>query len=58
MMPGTLDMLIMKTLERNQEPMHGYGIAPYVRRTTNYALQVEESPLYPAVQRQEWPLRS
>jgi DNA-binding PadR family transcriptional regulator len=58
MAPGTLDMLILKTLERNQEPMHGYTIAQYVRRTTNDALQVEESPLSPAVQRQEWPLRS
>jgi DNA-binding PadR family transcriptional regulator len=34
MVPGTLDMLILKTLERNREPMHGYGIAQYLRRTT------------------------
>ena len=51
MVPGTLDMLILKTLERNREPMHGYGIAQYLRRTTNNVLQVEEGSLYPALQR-------
>jgi transcriptional regulator len=51
MVPGTLDMLILKTLERNREPMHGYGIALYLRRTTNDVLQVEEGSLYPALQR-------
>jgi hypothetical protein len=34
MVPETLDMLILKTLERNREPMHGYGIAQYLRQTT------------------------
>ena len=51
MVPGTLDMLILKTLVRSQEPMHGYGIAQYLRRTTNDVLQVEEGSLYPALQR-------
>jgi len=51
MAPGTLDMLIPKTLERNGEPMHGYGIAQYLRQTTNGVLQVEEGSLYPALQR-------
>jgi len=50
MAPGTLDMLIPKTLERNGEPMHGYGIAQYLRQTTNGVLQVEEGSLYPALQ--------
>ena len=50
---GTLDMLILKTLERNREPMHGYGIAQYLRRTTNNVLQVEEGSLYPALQRMQ-----
>jgi len=27
MAPGTLDALILKTLERDREPMHGCGIA-------------------------------
>jgi PadR family transcriptional regulator PadR len=51
MVPWTLDMLNLKTLERNREPMHGYGIAQYLRRTTNDVLQVEEGSLYPALQR-------
>jgi hypothetical protein len=34
MVPGALDMLILKTLERNREPMHGYGIA--LVSTANY----------------------
>jgi PadR family transcriptional regulator, regulatory protein PadR len=51
MVPGTLDMLILKTLERNREPIHGYGIAQYLRRTTKDVLQVEEGLLYPALQR-------
>jgi PadR family transcriptional regulator, regulatory protein PadR len=51
MVPGTLDMLILKTLERNREPMHGYGIAQYLRRTTEDVLRVEEGSLYPALQR-------
>jgi transcriptional regulator len=51
MVPGTLEMLILKTLERNREPMHGYGISLYLRRTTNDVLQVEEGSLYPALQR-------
>lgn len=51
MVPGTLDMLILKTLERNREPMHGYGITQYLRRTTDDVLQVEEGSLYPALQR-------
>src|SRR5262245_12860365 len=51
MVPGTLEMLILKTLERNREPMHGYGVAQYLRRTTSDVLQVEEGSLYPALQR-------
>jgi PadR family transcriptional regulator, regulatory protein PadR len=48
---GALDMLIMKTPERNREPTHGYGVAQRLRRTTGDALQVEEGSLHPALQR-------
>src|SRR5262249_20500586 len=51
MLPGTLEMLILKALERNAGPMHGYGIALYLRQISKDALHVEEGSLYPALQR-------
>src|ERR1700738_2027327 len=47
--PGTLDLLLLRTLERG--PMHGYGIAQYLRIRSQDVLQVGESSLYPALQR-------
>jgi PadR family transcriptional regulator PadR len=49
--PGTLETLILKTLERNAEPMHGYRIVHYIKRISNDVLRVEEGSLYPALQR-------
>jgi transcriptional regulator len=49
LLPGTLDLLILKALGR--EPMHGYGIAQRLRETSDDVLQVGESSLYPALQR-------
>jgi PadR family transcriptional regulator, regulatory protein PadR len=51
LLPGTLEMLILKTLERNAEPMHGYGIALYLKQISHEVLHVEEGSLYPALQR-------
>jgi PadR family transcriptional regulator len=51
LVPGTLEMLILKTIERNEGTMHGYGIARYIKQTSNDVLQVEEGSLYPALQR-------
>lgn len=48
--PGTLDMLILKTLAAAGE-LHGFEIAETIRRTTSDVLQVEEGSLYPALQR-------
>ena len=48
-LPGTLEMLILKTLSRR--PMHGYGIAEAIRETSGEALKVGEGSLYPALQR-------
>ena len=48
-LPGTLEMLILKTLSRR--PMHGYGIAETIRQTSAEALKVGEGSLYPALQR-------
>ncbi len=48
-LPGTLDLLILRTLQRGT--MHGYGIAQHLRITSQEVLQVGESSLYPALQR-------
>jgi|ERR1043166_4086571 transcriptional regulator len=47
--PGTLDMLILRTLR--VAPMHGYGIAQHIQRLSRDVLQVEEGSLYPALTR-------
>jgi PadR family transcriptional regulator PadR len=47
--PGTLDLLILKTLARCV--MHGYGIAGHLKDVSGDVLQVGESSLYPALQR-------
>ena len=49
LLPGTLDMLILKTLTR--APQHGYGIALYIKQLSHNILTVEEGSLYPALQR-------
>ena len=51
LLPGTLEMLILKSLERNSGPMHGYGIALYLKQVSKDVLKVEEGSLYPALQR-------
>src|SRR5687767_6145457 len=51
LLPGTLDMLILKTLDRYGRPMHGYGIAQNIKQISNEVLRVEEGSLYPALQR-------
>ena len=48
--PGTLYMLILKTLARGGE-MHGYEIANSIQQISDEVLQVEEGSLYPALQR-------
>jgi transcriptional regulator len=49
LLPGTLDMLILKSLSR--DVMHGYGIAEHIRQMSDEVLHVEEGSLYPALQR-------
>ena len=48
--PGTLHLLILKTLARHGE-MHGYEIANAIQQLSEEVLQVEEGSLYPALQR-------
>ena len=49
LLPGTLEMLILKTL--SIEPMHGYGIAQHIQMLSADVLTIEEGSLYPALQR-------
>jgi PadR family transcriptional regulator PadR len=49
LLPGTLDMLVLKTLTRGS--MHGYAIAQFIQQTSREALRVEEGALYPALHR-------
>jgi transcriptional regulator len=49
LLPGTLDLLILRTLAAGE--MHGYGIAQRLRQVSEDVLQVGESSLYPALQR-------
>jgi transcriptional regulator len=49
LLPGTLDLLILKTVARGE--MHGYGIAQHLKTASQDVLQVGESSLYPALQR-------
>jgi transcriptional regulator len=49
LLPGTLDMLVLKTL--SVQAMHGYGIAQHLQRLSQDVIQVEEGSLYPALQR-------
>ncbi len=48
--PGTLHMLILRTLDRSGE-LHGYQIAESIERLSRDVLSVEEGSLYPALQR-------
>src|SRR5262245_1574965 len=49
LLPGTLDLLILRTLATGAK--HGYGIAERLRQVSEDVLQVGESSLYPALQR-------
>jgi transcriptional regulator len=49
LLPGTLDLLILRTLVRGSN--HGYGIAQRVKELSRDVFHVGESSLYPALQR-------
>ncbi len=48
---GTLDVMVLKALQRG--PLHGYGVAEFIHRSSNDVLKVEEGALYPALHRLE-----
>ena len=49
LLPGTLDLLILRTLVAGA--LHGYAIADRLKVVSQDVLQVGESSLYPALQR-------
>jgi transcriptional regulator len=51
LLQGTLDMLILKTLQWGEQ--HGYGISRAIQATSGNVLQVETGSLYPALHRLE-----
>jgi PadR family transcriptional regulator PadR len=51
LLQGTLDMLILKTLQWGEQ--HGYGISQAIRASSGEVLQVETGSLYPALHRLE-----
>jgi PadR family transcriptional regulator PadR len=51
LLQGTLDMLILQTLQWG--PQHGYGISQALRIRSGEILQVETGSLYPALHRLE-----
>ncbi|HUB82433.1 MAG TPA: PadR family transcriptional regulator [Bryobacteraceae bacterium] len=55
LLQGTLDMLILKTLQWG--PQHGYGIGNAIRASSGELFQIETGSLYPALhrlQKQGW----
>jgi PadR family transcriptional regulator PadR len=51
LLQGTLDVLVLKTLSWG--PRHGYGIAQWIKDTTEAELQVEDRALYVSLHRME-----
>jgi len=51
LMHGTVDVLVLRTLA--WEPMHGYGIAQFVRARTDGHIAIESAALYQALHRLE-----
>ncbi len=48
--PGTLDLLVLKTLEA-MGPLHGYGIARRIEQAAGGALELNQGTIYPALLR-------
>jgi PadR family transcriptional regulator PadR len=48
---GTLDMMILRTLQWG--PQHGHGIGQAIRLKSDDVLQIEHGSLYPALHRLE-----
>jgi transcriptional regulator len=51
LLQGTLDLLVLRTLEHGRE--HGHGITLAIEQSSNGVLLVDHGSLYPALQRLE-----
>ncbi len=51
LLPGTLDLLILKSVSLGSE--HGYGVLLRIEQITGGALVIEQGALYPALYRLE-----
>jgi PadR family transcriptional regulator PadR len=49
LLQGTLDMLILRTLQWG--PQHGHGVGQAIRQSSADLLQIERGSLYPALHR-------
>jgi len=51
LLQGTLDVLVLRALA--DEARHGYGIAQWIRTTTDGTLEIEDGALYTSLHRME-----
>ena len=51
LLPGTLDLLILRTLQRS--PLHGWAISERIQQVSEDVLQINQGSLYPALHRLE-----
>jgi len=51
LLPGTLDVLILKAISLDQ--LHGYGVLLRIKQITRGALEIPQGSLYPALYRLE-----
>jgi transcriptional regulator len=49
LLPGTFDMLILKTLSLG--PMHGWGVSERIERLSGGVFSIQQGAVYPALQR-------
>ena len=51
LLPGTLDLLILRTLQTDS--MHGWAISERIQQISREVLQINQGSLYPALHRLE-----
>ena len=52
LLPGTLDLLVLKTVE-TMGPIHGWGIAKRIEQVSQDLLEMKYGTLYPALMKLE-----